>query len=66
MPVDERLIQDQALVDGSPRADPWDNPWRIECDDGRVAVASNGKDRKPGTEDDIRVPSPAKQDASGP
>ena len=52
----ERLISEQILDDGSPRTDPWGSAWRIDCEDRKVAVSSNGRDRKPGTDDDLRSP----------
>ena len=59
-PVDcpsfETLREDGLLDEGSPRHDPWGNPWIIRCDGARVIVGTNGPDRQPGTEDDIRVP----------
>lgn len=34
--------------------DPWNTPYKIQCDSGEIKVLSAGKDRKEGTPDDIR------------
>ena len=35
--------------------DPWNNPYRYECEDYQnFSVSSDGPDGEPGTEDDIR------------
>jgi general secretion pathway protein G len=52
----EQLFTDGALDADSPRRDPWGTEWRIECAGDEVTVISGGRDRKLGTEDDIRVP----------
>jgi general secretion pathway protein G len=52
----ERLIAASVLDEGSPTTDPWGNGWKIECEDTRVSVLSSGRDKKPNTDDDIRVP----------
>ena len=38
------------------KEDAWGQPWLITCDDRDATVASNGPDRLPETDDDIRVP----------
>ena len=40
--------------------DPWGSPFRIECADEQVHVYSNGPDKRPGTGDDIRDDSTAR------
>jgi len=50
------LVKERALDEDSPRKDPWGSPWRIECADEQVSVGSDGPDKKPQTEDDVRVP----------
>jgi hypothetical protein len=55
-PTVAQLITDGILDEDMSRADPWGGPWRISCDDGRIAVSSDGPDKHPGTADDIRVP----------
>jgi type II secretory pathway pseudopilin PulG len=53
----------QLLVDGeldkskATKADAWQEPWRIRCEDADAVVISKGPDKQPDTEDDIRVPS---------
>ncbi len=63
------LLAQRALDEDSPRKDPWGSAWRIECADDQVSVSSDGPDKRPGTEDDIRVPplrrfDPAADDSS--
>jgi hypothetical protein len=36
--------------------DAWQQPWRLKCDENDITVLSNGPDKQPDTEDDIRVP----------
>lgn len=36
--------------------DAWQQPWRLKCDESDITVQSNGPDKLPETEDDIRVP----------
>jgi type II secretory pathway pseudopilin PulG len=55
----DRLIAASILDEGSPTTDPWGNGWKIECEDTRVTVISRGRDKKPYTDDDIRVPATA-------
>jgi general secretion pathway protein G len=51
-----QLIAGGALDRDSARRDAWGEEWKIECDGAEVIVISNGGDRQPGTEDDIRIP----------
>jgi prepilin-type N-terminal cleavage/methylation domain-containing protein len=37
--------------------DAWGQPWRLLCEQYDVTIVSRGPDKKPDTEDDIRVPS---------
>jgi general secretion pathway protein G len=55
-PTFAQLVSEGSLDEVSPQTDPWGTPWRIECTGVSAIVSSNGKDRQPGTEDDIRVP----------
>jgi general secretion pathway protein G len=57
-PSVERLRSDGALDRDGRRTDAWGGPWRLECADQDVTVTSSGPDRKPDTEDDIRIPPP--------
>jgi type II secretory pathway pseudopilin PulG len=60
-PTVERLVETEAIDSMSKTKDAWDRAFTIECDDrGRITVASGGPDKKLGTDDDIRVPDPAK------
>jgi len=55
-PTLSELVKAEALDRDSSRTDPWGEPWHIECTERDVTVISAGKDRKLGTEDDIRIP----------
>lgn len=55
-PTVDELVSAGHLDKDSTRHDPWGEPWRIECTEGDVTVTSAGPDRKPETEDDIRIP----------
>jgi general secretion pathway protein G len=50
------LIASGTLDRDSARVDPWGEPWEVACVDDEVTVASAGRDRRLGTEDDIRIP----------
>lgn len=51
------LVADQEIDQASKAKDAWEQPFTISCDErGGVHVASAGPDKKPDTEDDIRVP----------
>ncbi len=52
----EALLRDKILERDGARHDPWGGEYRIECADEEVTVTSSGRDRKLGTEDDVRVP----------
>ncbi|HEY4103234.1 MAG TPA: prepilin-type N-terminal cleavage/methylation domain-containing protein [Polyangiaceae bacterium] len=51
-----QLVRDGALDKDSPPKDPWGGDWAIECAEDDVTISSKGRDRRAGTEDDIRVP----------
>ena len=55
-PTVAELVSDDILDEDSPRTDPWGKPWRIECSEDHASVSSDGPDRAPGTDDDVRVP----------
>jgi prepilin-type N-terminal cleavage/methylation domain-containing protein len=57
-PSFQELVESGHLEGGTRKADPWKMPYRVACVDSRVMVSSNGPDRQPETEDDIRVPPP--------
>ena len=41
-------------LDPSKTADPWGTRYRVLCEDQDVHSASNGRDRRPNTADDVR------------
>lgn len=52
------LVADGAIDRGKKVGqDAWGEPWRIVCEPNDATVISKGPDKKPDTEDDIRVPS---------
>ncbi len=53
--VDE-LVASGVVDRDSPRLDAWGESWRVECSEGQVSVLSAGRDRRHGTDDDIRIP----------
>jgi general secretion pathway protein G len=55
-PTVSQLRADRALDADTPTTDPWGGAWRIECTDDEASVSSDGPDRTPGTEDDVRAP----------
>jgi general secretion pathway protein G len=55
-PTVDRLVADGILDRGSPRQDPWGNPWKIVCENQDVTIVTPGADKQFGTSDDIRVP----------
>jgi prepilin-type N-terminal cleavage/methylation domain-containing protein len=56
-PTIPMLIADGEIDRGRmTKEDAWGQPWLITCDDRDATVASNGPDRLPETDDDIRVP----------
>jgi len=50
------LISGRGLDRNSPREDPWGTVWGVECANDDATIVSAGRDRKLGTEDDIRIP----------
>lgn len=55
-PTVKMLVADGELDKGKVGKDAWQQPWRLKCEDGDVTVLSNGPDKQPDTDDDIRVP----------
>lgn len=51
------LLEANEISRGSKLTDPWDRPYRIECDgeDG-IRVLSSGRDGYLGTADDVVIP----------
>ena len=56
-PSVEHLISVGVLDKYGRKADPWGQPWKIECVEGDVIVKSPGKDKHFGTDDDVSAPS---------
>lgn len=57
-PSVETLKTEKLLDRASKVLDGWDQPFKIYCEDDETTVVSAGKDKKEGTPDDIKVPSP--------
>lgn len=55
-PSVKTLVADGELEKGKVGKDAWQQPWRLKCEDHDITVLSNGPDKLPDTEDDIRVP----------
>jgi len=55
-PTVKTLVVDGELDKGKVSKDAWQQPWRLKCEDNDISVLSNGPDKLPDTEDDIRVP----------
>jgi general secretion pathway protein G len=55
-PTLSQLLHDKRLTRDARTDDPWGSRFRIECGSADVVVSSPGRDGKPGTADDIRVP----------
>ncbi len=63
-PTVEQLKSEGLLERGFSAKDPWGNQFKVTCDVDDINCATNGPDRKEGTEDDIRVPPPDQGSAS--
>lgn len=50
------LVADGVIDRGKVDRDAWGQPWRIQCEALDATIVSMGPDRRPDTEDDIRVP----------
>ena len=50
----DQLIEDKAIDKNKATTDPWDHPYKIECDGTDIIVISAGPDGEFDTEDDIR------------
>ncbi len=50
----DQLIEDKAIDKSKATTDPWDHPYRIECDGTDITVISPGPDGEFDTEDDIK------------
>src|SRR5262245_52523887 len=52
-PTIQELVNSKKL-DPKKITDPWNSPYKVQCQDGEIHVVSPGNDRKEGTPDDIR------------
>lgn len=52
-PSIEELVKSRKIDDGRTN-DPWGKPYKITCEGDDIHVVSSGKDRKEGSEDDVR------------
>ncbi|MFO0759627.1 MAG: hypothetical protein U0359_24250 [Byssovorax sp.] len=52
-PTIEDLVRAKK-IEAKKTVDPWGTPYKIECAKGEVHGVSAGKDRQPGTADDVR------------
>ena len=51
------VLKHEAYLESEARTDdPWGQRFRLNCGEDRVIVSSPGRDGKPNTEDDVRVP----------
>jgi general secretion pathway protein G len=55
-PTVEQLKHEKDLDTGFNLKDPWNNPYKLNCEADEITCSSAGPDRKEGTEDDIHVP----------
>lgn len=55
-PTVKELARAGTIDEDSSPDDPWGSPWSITCNGTSVVVRSEGPDRSPNTEDDIRAP----------
>jgi general secretion pathway protein G len=55
-PTVEQLKTEKDLDTGFNLKDPWNNPYKLNCDSDEITCTSAGPDKKEGTEDDIHVP----------
>lgn len=61
-PTVSQLKKDGVLDKAGTSDDPWGKPFTVKCTDGEVYVGSNGPDTKKGSDDDIEIPGPSKDD----
>ena len=55
-PTVERLRAEKEIAATAKITDPWDNPYKILCEEDELQVVSFGPDKKENTKDDIRIP----------
>lgn len=52
-PTVDKLVEDHYLDKSKRKMDAWDQPFTVTCEEDDITVVSSGKDKQPGTEDDI-------------
>ena len=53
-PTVDELVSERILSARTRSADPWDNPFSVECEGEDITVVSGGPDGQMGTEDDVQ------------
>jgi general secretion pathway protein G len=53
-PTVDELVSERILSARTRSADPWDNPFSVECEGDDITVISGGPDGQMGTEDDVQ------------
>jgi general secretion pathway protein G len=53
-PTVDELVSERILSARTRSADPWDNPFSVECEGDDITVISGGPDCQMGTEDDVQ------------
>lgn len=53
-PTVDELVSERILSARNRTADPWDNPFTVECEGEDITVISGGPDGQMGTEDDVQ------------
>ncbi len=59
-PTVSQLVQDKEIDSASKTTDPWEQPFKIQCQDDETIVSSPGPDKKEGSADDIVIPNRSK------
>lgn len=59
-PSISQLVQDKEIDSASKTSDPWEQPYKIQCQDDETIVSSPGPDKKEGSADDIVIPNKGK------
>lgn len=52
-PTFDDLVRDKVMDPKKKNADPWGQPYAIQCTESGLSITSNGPDEAPGTGDDI-------------
>ncbi|MCC6900605.1 MAG: hypothetical protein IT377_16620 [Polyangiaceae bacterium] len=55
-PTLTQLKHEHQLSSDARTDDPWGGRYRVSCSSDGIVVVSPGRDQKPGTADDVRVP----------